>query len=65
MWRSQTKLRESLGGIVATVSLEFRTKMAENHTQDKRFKCQFEKMEVLPFFSQLNQAFSFGIVFWD
>ena len=29
------------------------------------FKCQFEKMEVLPLFSQLNQAFSFGIVFWD
>ena len=37
----------------------------ENRTQDGRFKCQFEKMGVLPFFSQLNQAFSFGIVFWD
>ena len=24
-----------------------------------------EKMEVLQFFLQLNQAFSFGIVFWD
>ena len=24
-----------------------------------------KKMEVLPFFSQLYQAFSFGIVFWD
>ena len=24
-----------------------------------------KKMEVLQFFSQLNQAFSFGIVFWD
>ena len=37
----------------------------ENRTQDGRFKCQFEKMEVLQFFSQLNQAFFFGIVFSD
>ena len=39
--------------------------MAENRTQDGRFKCQFEKKEVLQFFSQLNQVFSFGIVLWD
>ena len=64
-WASQAKLRESLGGIVATVSSEVRTEMAENCTQDGRFRCQFEKMEVLPLFSQLNQVFSFGIVFWD
>ena len=38
--------------------------MAENRTQDGRFRCQFEKMEVLPLFSELNQVFSFGIVFW-
>ena len=25
----------------------------------------FKKMEVLPFFSQLHQAFSFEIVVWD
>ena len=54
-----------LGGIVATVSSGVCTEMAENHTQDGRFRCQFEKMEVLPLFSQLNQALSFGIVFWD
>ena len=64
-WRSQAKLRDSLGRIAATVSSEVRTKMAENRTQDGRFKGQFEKMEVLPLFSQLNQAFSFRIVFWD
>ena len=52
-------------GMAATIFLEVRTKMAENCTQDGRFKCQFEKMEVLQFFSQLNQAFSFGRVFWD
>ena len=59
------QLQENLGGMVATVSSEVRTKMAENRTQDGRFRCQFEKMEVLLLFSQLNQAFSFGIVFWD
>ena len=36
-----------------------------NCTQDKCFKCQFEKMEVLQFFSPLNQVCSFGIVVWD
>ena len=51
--------------MAATVSLEAHTKMLENRTQDGRFKCQFEKMEVLHFFSQLNQVFSFGIVVWD
>ena len=65
MWRSQAKLRESLGGMAATVSSDICTKMAENRAQDGRFKYQFEKMEVLLFFSQLNQAFYFGIVFWD
>ena len=64
-WRSQAKLWESPGGMVATVSSEVCTKMAENRTQDGRFKRQFENMEVLSFFLQLNQAFSFGIVFWD
>ena len=59
VWKSQAKLRESPGGMVATVSSEVRTKMAENLTQDGRFKGQFEKMEVLQFFLQLNQAFSF------
>ena len=39
--------------------------MEENRTQDERFKCQFELMEVLQFFSQLNQTFSFGIVVWN
>ena len=29
--------------MVATVSLEVRTEMVENRTQDGRFKCQFEK----------------------
>ena len=47
------------------VSLEVCTKMAENPAQDECFKCQFEKMEVLQFFSQLNQMFSFGIGDWD
>ena len=52
--------------MAATVSLGVRTKMVENHTQDGRFKRQFEKkMKVLQFFSLLNQAFSFGIVVWD
>ena len=64
-WRSQAKIRESLGGMAATVSLEVCSKMLENRTQDGRFKCQFEKMEVLQFFSQLNQVFSFRIVVWD
>ena len=64
-WASQAKLRENLGAIVATVSSEVRTEMAEDRTQDGHFRCQFEKMEVLQLFSQLNQAFSFGIVFWD
>ena len=41
------------------------SQMVENHTQDGCFKRQFEKMEVLQFFSVLNQAFSFGIVVWD
>ena len=36
-----------------------------NHTQEECFKCQFQKMEVLQFFSKLNQAFSFRKVFWD
>ena len=36
--------------MAATISMEVGTKMAENHTQDGRFKCQFEKMEVLQFF---------------
>ena len=44
---------------------EVHTKMSENHTEDGHFKCQFEKMEVLQFFSQLNQVSSFGIVVWD
>ena len=48
---------------MATIVLsEVRTKVAENCTQDGRFKCQFEKVEVLQFFSQLNQTFSFKIV---
>ena len=51
--------------MATTISSEVHTKMAENCTQGGRSKCQFEKMEVLQFFSQLNQAFSFGIVFWD
>ena len=64
-WRSQARLRESPGGMAATVSLEFCTKMAENHSQDERFECQFEKMEVLQFFLWLNQTFFLGIVVWD
>ena len=51
--------------MAATVSPEVHTKMAENRTQDGYFKGQFEKLEVLQFFSRLNQALSFGIVFWD
>ena len=51
--------------MATTISSEVRTKMAENRTQDGRFKCQFEKMEVLQFFLQLNQVFSFEIVVWD
>ena len=50
--------------MAATVSSGVRTKMAENRTQDGRFKRQFEKMGVLQIFSLLNQAFSFGIVVW-
>ena len=50
---------------MATISSEVHTKMAENRTQDGRFKCQVEIMEVLQFFLQLNQVFSFGIVVWD
>ena len=42
-WASQAKLRESLDGIVATVSSGVCTEMAENRTQDGRFRCQFEK----------------------
>ena len=64
-WRSQAKLQESPGGMAGTVSSAVHTKMAKNHTQDGRFKRQFEKMEVLQFFSQLNKTFSFGIVFSD
>ena len=57
------KLQESHSGMATTVSLEVRIKMAENHSQDDCFKCQLKKkMEVLQFFSQLNQVFSFGIV---
>ena len=48
--------------MATTVSSEVRTKMAENRAQDGRLKCQFEKMEVLQFFSHLNQVLSFGIV---
>ena len=48
-----------------TVFSEVRTKMSENPTQGGRFKYQFEKMEDLQFFSQLNQVFTFGIVVWD
>ena len=36
-------LRESPGGMAATVSSEVRIKMSENRTQDGSFKCQFEK----------------------
>ena len=48
-----------------TVFSEVRTKMSENPTRGGRFKRQFEKMEVLQFFSQLNEVFAFGIVVWD
>ena len=61
-WRSLAKLRESPGGMAATISSGVRTKMVENRTQDGRFKHQFENMEVLQIFSLLNPAFSFGIV---
>ena len=62
VWRSRAKLRESPVGIAPTVSLEACTRVAENPSHDECFKCHFEKMEVLQFFSQLNQVFSFGIV---
>ena len=51
--------------MATTVSSGVHSKMAENRTRDVRFKCQFEKMEVLQIFLLLNQAFSFGIVVWD
>ena len=52
-------------GCNTTISLEVSTKMVENCAQDECFECQFEKMEEMQFFSQLNQAFSLGILVWD
>ena len=65
---SVEKLGRALGEpqwMAPTVSLGVRTKMVGNRTQDGRFTCQLEKMEVLLFFLQLKQAFFFAIVSWD